>query len=65
MDFLFNEEQQMIINEARKFAKNELEPFAEELDEKGLVNEAAIKKLGELGYLGNQNSKYLPPIPTP
>ena len=52
MDFLFNDEQQMIINEAKKFAKNELEPFAEELDEKGLVNEAAIKKLGELGFLG-------------
>ena len=52
MDFKFNEEQQMIINEAKKFAKNELEPFAEELDEKGLVNEAAIKKLGELGFLG-------------
>ena len=52
MDFLFNDEQQMIITEARKFAKNELEPYAEELDEKGLVNEAAIKKLGELGYLG-------------
>ena len=52
MDFKFNEEQQMIINEARKFAKNELEPMAEELDEKGLVNEAAIKKLGELGFLG-------------
>ena len=52
MDFKFNEEQQMIINEAKKFAKNELEPMAEELDEKGLVNEAAIKKLGELGFLG-------------
>jgi alkylation response protein AidB-like acyl-CoA dehydrogenase len=52
MDFKFNEEQQMIINEARKFSKNELEPMAEELDEKGLVNEAAIKKLGELGFLG-------------
>ena len=52
MDFLFNDEQQMIITEARKFAKNELEPYAEELDEKGHVNEAAIKKLGELGYLG-------------
>ena len=52
MDFKFNEEQQMIINEAKKFAKNELEPFAEELDEKGLVNEAAIKKLGKLGFLG-------------
>lgn len=52
MDFKFNEEQQMIINEAKKFAKNELEPYAQELDEKGLVNEAAIKKLGELGFLG-------------
>jgi alkylation response protein AidB-like acyl-CoA dehydrogenase len=52
MDFNFNEEQQMIINEAKKLAKNELEPYAEELDEKGLVNEAAIKKLGELGFLG-------------
>ncbi len=52
MDFLFNEEQQMIIDEAKKFAKEKLEPVAEELDAKAEVNMEALKELGELGYLG-------------
>jgi len=52
MDFLLSEEQEMIIDEARKFAKEKLEPFAEELDEKAEVNMEALKELGELGYMG-------------
>ena len=52
MDFKFTEEQQMIIDEARKFAEKQLEPFVEELDEKSEVNHNALKQLGELGYLG-------------
>ncbi len=52
MDFKLNEEQQMIVDEARKFATEELAPYEEELEEKGEVNIKALKKLGELGYMG-------------
>ncbi len=52
MDFLFDEDQQMIIDEARKFAEAQLAPLAEELDEKQEPNIKALRQLGELGYLG-------------
>ncbi len=52
MDFTFTEEQQMAIDTAKKFAKEKLEPFAEELDEKAEVNTKAIEELGELGFMG-------------
>ncbi|MDW7681375.1 MAG: acyl-CoA dehydrogenase family protein [bacterium] len=52
MDFTLNEEQKMIIQEARRFAEERLAPKIEELDQKGEVNLKALKELGELGYLG-------------
>jgi len=52
MDFNFSEEQKMVIDGAKKFAEKELAPVVEELDAKQEVNLAALKKLGELGYLG-------------
>jgi len=52
MDFNFTEEQTMAIDGARKFAEKELAPVVEELDAKQEFNLAALKKLGELGYLG-------------
>jgi alkylation response protein AidB-like acyl-CoA dehydrogenase len=52
MDFNFTEEQKMIVDGAKKFAEKELAPVVEELDAKQEVNLAALKKLGELGYLG-------------
>ena len=52
MDFTFNEEQKMVIDGARRFAREKLAPFAAELDEKAEVNFKAIKELGKLGYLG-------------
>ncbi|MDO8806706.1 MAG: acyl-CoA dehydrogenase family protein [Elusimicrobiota bacterium] len=52
MDFTFNEEQKMVIDGARRFAKEKLAPFAAELDEKAEVNIKALKELGRLGYLG-------------
>jgi len=52
MDFSFNEEQQMIIGEAKKFAQGTLAPVVEELDEKGESNVKALRELGQLGYLG-------------
>ena len=52
MNFEFSEEQKMVIDGARKFAEKELAPVAEELDAKQESNIAALRKLGELGYLG-------------
>jgi len=52
MDFSFNEEQKMVIDGARRFAREKLAPFAAELDEKAEVNLKALKELGRLGYLG-------------
>ena len=52
MDFNFTEEQKMVVDGAKKFAEKELAPVVEELDAKQEVNLAALKKLGELGYLG-------------
>lgn len=51
MDFTFNEEQKMVIDGARRFAKEKLAPFVAELDEKAEVNIKALKELGKLGYL--------------
>jgi len=52
MDFSFNEDQKMVIDGARRFAREKLAPFAAELDEKAEVNIKALKELGRLGYLG-------------
>ena len=52
MDFELNEEQKMVIEEAKKFADKTLAPAVEKLDEKQEVNLAALKELGQLGYLG-------------
>ena len=52
MDFTFSEEQQMVIDEARRFAEEKLAPAVAELDEKGEVNLEALKELGKLGYMG-------------
>ena len=52
MDFELSEEQKMVIDGAKKFAEKELAPVVEELDAKEETNLAALKALGELGYLG-------------
>jgi alkylation response protein AidB-like acyl-CoA dehydrogenase len=52
MDFELAEEQKMVIDGAKKFAEKSLAPAVEALDEKQEVNLAALKELGELGYLG-------------
>src|SRR4030042_2214350 len=52
MDFELSEEHRMIIDGAKKFAEKELAPLAAEYDEKQETNIAALKELGERGYLG-------------
>jgi alkylation response protein AidB-like acyl-CoA dehydrogenase len=52
MNFDYTETQQMIMETARKFAADELAPSALERDEKEEFPHDAIKKLGELGFMG-------------
>jgi butyryl-CoA dehydrogenase len=52
MDFELNEEQRMVVEGARAFAREKLAPAAEKLDEAQQPNLAALKELGALGYLG-------------
>jgi len=52
MDLKLNEEQEMIRKMAREFAEKEVAPIAAEMDEKGEVPFANIKKMAELGFLG-------------
>lgn len=52
MDFSFNEVQEMVIAEARRFAQERLAPRAAALDEKGETNLDGLRELGRLGYLG-------------
>jgi alkylation response protein AidB-like acyl-CoA dehydrogenase len=59
MDFQLTEEQLMIRQAARDFARNELLPGVIERDEKQKFPTEQIKKLGELGFLGMMvNPKY-------
>ncbi|HLU81342.1 MAG TPA: acyl-CoA dehydrogenase [Flavobacteriaceae bacterium] len=52
MDFKLTEEQQMIRDAARDFAKNELLPGVIERDEKEQFPAEQVKKMAELGFLG-------------
>jgi len=52
MDFELTEEQKMVIDGAKKFTEKELAPVVEEMDAKQETNLAALKALGDLGYLG-------------
>lgn len=52
MDFKFTEEQLLIQQAAADFAKNELLPGVIERDEHCIFPTEAVKKMGELGFLG-------------
>src|SRR5690625_6088504 len=52
MDFSLTEEQLMIRDAAREFAKNELLPGVIERDEKQEFPKEQVKKMAELGFLG-------------
>jgi|TARA_B110000438_G_scaffold231132_1_gene226368 alkylation response protein AidB-like acyl-CoA dehydrogenase len=56
MNFSLTEEQQMIRKTARDFAINELAPGVVERDEKKIWPREAIKKMGELGFMGMMTS---------
>jgi alkylation response protein AidB-like acyl-CoA dehydrogenase len=48
----YSEEQRMIRDSAREFARDELAPRAAAFDKDGWIADAAIAKLGELGLMG-------------
>lgn len=50
--FELSQESKMTLDMVRKFARNELEPIAEEIDVKGEFPRHLYKKMGELGMLG-------------
>ncbi len=52
MDFSLTEEQRMVRDAARDFARNELLPGVIERDEKQEFPAAQIRKMGELGFMG-------------
>ena len=51
MDFELNEEQRMVVEGARAFAREKLAPAAEKLDAAQEPNLPALKELGALGYV--------------
>jgi len=52
MDFEFTEDQRMVKQSAREFARAELAPDAMERDEEARFPWEAVKKMGDLGFLG-------------
>ena len=52
MDFRLTEDQEMLRNMFRDFAKKEIEPIAERMDQKEEYPFESVKKLGELGIMG-------------
>jgi len=52
MDFLLNDEQEMVRQTAREFAEKELAPGVAERDELGKFPAEQVKMLGELGFMG-------------
>jgi alkylation response protein AidB-like acyl-CoA dehydrogenase len=52
MDFDFNQEQKMIQETIRKFAKEEIAPAARENDKKARFPREIFKKLADLGFMG-------------
>ena len=52
MDFNLTEEQTMLRDSMRDFAKERLAPMAEEADQQGFTHPEILKELAELGYCG-------------
>ncbi|MBI5445759.1 MAG: acyl-CoA dehydrogenase [Deltaproteobacteria bacterium] len=52
MDFELDDIQRMVRETARKFAREEVAPFAAEMDKTARFRADLVKKMGELGFLG-------------
>ena len=51
-DLYFTEEHKMLRDMVRDFARNEVKPLAQELDERGGFPHESVKKMAELGLMG-------------
>ena len=51
-ELYFTEEHKMLRDMVREFAKNEVSPRAQDLDEKGLFPYESVKKMADLGLMG-------------
>src|SRR5690625_2065125 len=51
-DALLTEEQRMVRDMAREFARQELAPHAAQWDAQGWLPESVTQQMGELGFLG-------------
>ena len=51
-DLEYTEEQIMIRDMARDFARGEIAPYAQAWEKAGWIDDALVAKLGELGLLG-------------
>jgi len=51
-DLFFNEEHMMLVEMVRDFAKNEIEPIAQELDAEGRFPKELVEKMAALGLMG-------------
>ena len=52
MDFSLSDEQRLIRDTVRDFARNEVKPIAEELDRTKAFPYEPVSKMGELGLMG-------------
>ncbi len=52
MDLELTEEQELIRDTAREFARNEIAPIAAQFDESGEFPLETVRKMGELGLMG-------------
>ena len=52
MDFDLTEEQQMLKDATRDYAKERLAPLAKEADEQEMIPPEVLKELAQLGYCG-------------
>lgn len=51
-DLEYTEEQVMIRDMARDFARGEIAPYAQAWEKAGWIDDALVAKMGELGLLG-------------
>ncbi len=52
MDFLLNEEQRMVQEQARRFAENEIRPLMEQDEKEHRFRPEIVRKMGDLGFFG-------------
>jgi glutaryl-CoA dehydrogenase (non-decarboxylating) len=52
MDFILNEEQRIVQEQARRFAEQEIRPIMSEDEKNHTFRPDLVRKMGELGFFG-------------